>query len=129
MPPQSNSACAVTGYPLADLRLAIPGSGIVWTGWTSAGCVAKNEWGYKRSDPDPNLCGNHEEIRHESDLPLNGAFAYSINLSFSDHVHCLVPADRPTRRVETGKPKPGIDSAFDESVVLFDDIIEIFALA
>jgi hypothetical protein len=32
--------------------------------------------GHKRSDPDSNLCGNHKEIRHEFDLPLNGAFAY-----------------------------------------------------
>ena len=50
------------------------------------GCVAKNEQGHKRSDPDSNLCGKHEEIRHEFDLPPDVTFAYSLNLSFSDDV-------------------------------------------
>jgi len=41
---------------------------------------------------------------NESDLPPDAAFACALNLSFSDDVHCLVPADCPQRRVETGKP-------------------------
>jgi len=82
-----------------------------------------------RSDPDSNLCSNHEEIRHESDLLLDGAFAYSLNLSFSDHVHCLVPADCPPRRVETGKPESGINSSFDEPMVLLDAVVEVSALS
>jgi hypothetical protein len=57
---------------------------------------------------------------NESDLPLDVAFAYALNLSFSDDVHCLVPADCPQRRVETGKPETGIDSTFDEPVVRLD---------
>jgi hypothetical protein len=32
------------------------------------------------------------------------------------------------RRLETGKPESGIDSSLYESVVLFEDIIEVFAL-
>jgi len=50
-------------------------------------------------------------------------------LPFSDDVHCLVPADRPPRRVETEEAKSGVDSTFYESVVLLDDINEIFALS
>ena len=49
------SCCAVRHHEVETLR---------WTG-----CVAKNEQGYKRSDPDFNLYGNTEETRHESDLP------------------------------------------------------------
>src|SRR5262249_22315208 len=82
-----------------------------------------------RSDPDSNLCGNPEEIRHESDLPTDVAFVYSLNLPFSDDVHCLVPADRPPRRLETEEAETGIDSTFYESVVLLEDIIEVFALS
>jgi hypothetical protein len=67
--------------------------------------------------------GNHEEIRHESDLPPNGAFAYPLDLPFSDDVHCLEPADRPPRRVETEEAETGINSTFYESVVLLEDII------
>jgi hypothetical protein len=33
-----------------------------------------------RSDPSSNLGGSHKKIRHESELRLDGAFAYSLNL-------------------------------------------------
>jgi hypothetical protein len=42
----------------------------------------------------------HEEIRHESDLTLDVAFAYSLNLPFFDDVQRLEPADRPPLRIE-----------------------------
>lgn len=42
------------------------------------------------------LYGNAEAARHESDLPLDGAFAYPLDLPFSDDVHCLVRADSAT---------------------------------
>jgi len=87
-----------------------------------SGCVAKNGWGHKRSAPDSNLCGNHEETRHESDLPPDVAFAYPLDLPFSDDVHCLVPADRPPRRLEIEEAESGIDSTFYESMVLLEDI-------
>ena len=93
------------------------------------GCVAKNKLGHKRSDPGFDLCGDHEVVRYESDLTLDGAFAYSLNLPFSDDVHCLEPTDGPPRRLETEEAESGIDSAFDESVVLLEDIIEVFALS
>ena len=93
------------------------------------GCVAKNKLGHKKSDPGFDLCGNQEEVRYESDLTLDGAFAYSLNLPFSDDVHCLEPADGPPRRLETEEAESGIDSTFDESVVLLEDIIEVFALS
>jgi hypothetical protein len=30
------------------------------------------------------------------------------------------------RRLETGKPEPGIDAPFDEPMVLLDEVVEIF---
>ena len=66
---------------------------------------------------------------NESDLPLDVAFAYALNLSFSEDVHCLVPTDCPQPRVETRKPETGIDSTFDEPVALLDEVVEIFTLS
>jgi hypothetical protein len=70
-----------------------------------------------------------EEIGHESNLSANVAFPDSFNLSLPDHVHHLIPADGPPRRVETEEAESGIDSTFYESVILLDYVIEVFAAA
>jgi hypothetical protein len=85
--------------------------------------------GYKNTEPHFSSRGNLEEIGHESNLSTNVAFPDSFNLSLPDHVHGLMPADGPPRRVETEEAKSGIDSAFYKSVILLNDIIEIFASA
>jgi len=43
---------------------------------------------------------------------MDGAFAYSLNLSFPDRVHRLVSADCAPRYVEAEEPESGIDSSF-----------------
>jgi hypothetical protein len=93
------------------------------------GCVAKID--ERRQEPglDLSLDGNSEEAVYESQLSPNIIFAYSVDLAFSDHVHRLDSFDRPPRRLETEEPKSGIDSAFDESMVLLDEVIEGFAAA
>jgi len=73
--------------------------------------------------------GDLEEIGHESNLSANVAFPDSFNLSLTDHVHDLISTDRPPRRVETEEAESGIDSAFYESVILLDYVIEVFASA
>ena len=93
------------------------------------GCVAKNHLESKNTERYFSSGENIEEIGHESNLSANVAFPDSFNPSLPDHVHGLIPADGPPRRVETEEAKPGIDSAFYESVILLDDIIEKFALA
>ena len=93
------------------------------------GCVAKNDQGHKRSEPDSSLCSNHEEIRHESDLPSDISFAYSFNLPFSHHMHRLITLDCSTRRLKTEEPESGIDAPFDEPMVLLDEVVEIFRLS
>jgi hypothetical protein len=70
---------------------------------------------------------NIEEIGHESNLSANVAFAYSLNLSFPDPVHRLIPADGPPRRVKTEEAESGIDPALcrvgRQRVVLTDTFL------
>jgi hypothetical protein len=56
-------------------------------------------------------------------LSANVAFPDSFNLFLPDHVHDLILADGPPRRIETEEAEPGIDSTFYETVALLDDII------
>jgi hypothetical protein len=93
------------------------------------GCVAKNHLGHKNTERYFSSGGAIEEIGPEFNLSSNVAFPDSFNLSLPDHVHGLIPADGPPRRVETEEAESGIDSTFYESVILLDDIIEKFALA
>ena len=91
--------------------------------------MLQNHLGYKNTERYFSSGGNLEEVGHESNLSANVAFPDSFNLSLPDHVHDLMPADGPPRRVETEKAKSGIDSAFYKSAPLLDDIIEMFASA
>jgi hypothetical protein len=93
------------------------------------GCVAKNMLGHKNTERHFRSGGNIEEIGHESNLSANVAFPDSFNLSLPDQVCDLIPADGPPRRFETEETESGIDSAFYESVILLDYIIEVFAAA
>jgi hypothetical protein len=102
-------------------------SGTVVT--TRDGSVAKNGWGRKKPGLDFSLGGNLEGALHESHLSANVAFPDSFNLSYPNHVHCLEPADRPPRRLETEEAESGIDSTFDESAPLLDYVIEALGLA
>jgi len=62
-------------------------------------------------------------------LSANVAFPDSFNLDLPDHICDLIPADGSPRRVETEEAESGIDSAFYESVILLDDVVEILGLA
>src|SRR5262245_42379655 len=92
------------------------------------GSVAKIGWGCKKPGPGFSLSGNPEQTCHESDLPQNILSPNSFNLPFPDHIHRLMALDCPMRRLDAGKPESGIDSTFYDSVVLLEDIIEVFSL-
>jgi RimJ/RimL family protein N-acetyltransferase len=62
-------------------------------------------------------------------LSANVAFPESFNLSLPNSAHCLEPADRPPRRLETEEAESGIDSTFDKSAPLLDYVIEVLGLA
>jgi hypothetical protein len=85
--------------------------------------------GHKNTERHFSSGGNIEEIIHESYLSANVAFPDSFNLSLPDHVHDFVSSNGPPRRMETEEAESGIDSAFYESVILLDYVIEIFAAA
>jgi hypothetical protein len=94
-----------------------------------SGSVAKI--GERQQEPglDFSLGGNSEEAVHESPLSLNGAFAHSVDLAFSDHVNHLESFDGPPRRLETEEAESMIDSAIDEPMILLDYVTEVFAAA
>src|SRR6267142_3789591 len=52
----------------------------------------------------------------------------SLNLAFAEHVHGFITLDGPLRRGKCSKPQPRIHAAFHKPMILFDDIIQIFAL-
>jgi len=85
--------------------------------------------GHKNTERYFSSGGNLEEIGHESNLSANVAFPDSFDLALPNHVCDLITANGPPRRLETEEPKSGIDSAFDESMVLLDEVIEGFAAA
>ena len=93
------------------------------------GCVAKNMLGHKNTERRFSSGGNIEEIGHESNLSANVTLLDSFNLPLPNHVHDLIAADGPPRRVETEEAESGIDSTFYESVILLDYVIEVFAAA
>jgi hypothetical protein len=114
-----------------DAYFALTPSAVMAGGHLQAnwGYVAKIGWRRKKPGPDSSSGGNLEEALHESNLSANVAFPDSFNLALPDHICDLISADGPPRRVETEEAESGIDSAFDESVVLLDDIIKVLAFA
>jgi len=85
--------------------------------------------GHKNTERRFSSGGAIEEIGHESNLSANGAFPNPFNFSLPNHVHELVSADGPPRRVETEESESGIDPALYESAPLLDYVIEVFAAA
>ena len=57
------------------------------------------------------------------------ALRHPPRLSLAERMHHLDTADGPPRRGEPLKPQHGPRAAFDESMVLLDDVVQILALA
>jgi hypothetical protein len=85
--------------------------------------------GHKNTERHFSSGGNLEEIGHESNLSANVASPDPFNLPLPDHVHDLIPSDGSPRRVEAEEAESGIDSPFDEPMVLFDEVVEVFTLS
>ncbi len=94
----------------------------------SRGCVAKIEIRHRELSPRSCLGGYPEDACNESDLSSDVSLAYPIDLPFPDHVHRLIPRDRPPRRVEGNISEPRTNSPLDEPMVLLDDVVEILNL-
>ena len=71
--------------------------------------------------------GRHsKEAGDEGDLPSDVSFAHPSHLSFPDHVHDFISLQRSPCRFQRKEAHPGLDQPFDEAVVLFDDVVEVF---
>src|SRR5262249_24494463 len=93
------------------------------------GSVAKIVWRRKKPGFDFSLGGSLEKALHKSHLSLNVTFTYSFNLPLSEHVDDLIATDRSPCCIEARKSESRTDSAFYESVILLNYIVEIFTLS
>ncbi len=56
------------------------------------------------------------------------SFCYSLHLSLADHVHRFIPLQGSARCLERKEAHPRLGQSFDEPMVLFDEIVEVFHL-
>jgi hypothetical protein len=76
------------------------------------------------------LDGHSEQFCNERRLPHAVSFVYSLHLSFSQRVQYLISLQcsrLPSRTRK--KPMPGLTRRLIRSMVLFDQVVEIFALS
>jgi hypothetical protein len=74
------------------------------------------------------LGGHSKEAGDEGDLPAAVSFAHPSDLFLANHVHHLVSLQRSPYRFNRKEPQPRFDQPFDETVVLLDQVIEVFDL-
>ena len=72
------------------------------------------------------LGGGHlEELFDQPDLRPKVIAPDIPNLSFPDHIHRLISLDRSPGCVEFSETLLGVDPAFDEAMILLDDIVQV----
>ena len=74
------------------------------------------------------LGGDTKQVIDQLDLGEHVTLSRSFHLPFSDHVHRLVACQCALRRLEGKEPQARPGEAFDEAVVLLDQIVEVFDL-
>ena len=75
------------------------------------------------------LRGQSEHLVDQLRLPDHVALRHPSRLSLAERMHDLDAAQGPPRRGESLEAQHRPGAAFDESVVLLDDVVQIFALA
>ena len=66
-----------------------------------------------------------EDVIEKSDQPQLIPFGQPSHLAFPDHVHYLIPLDRPPSPVKGPEPLAGVDPSFDRSMILFHDVVQV----
>lgn len=74
------------------------------------------------------LDSNSKECSNQFDLPFHIAFCHPLYMSLPYHAHDLVALQGSPRRLEREKAHPRLRQAFDEAMVLLNEIVEIFHL-
>ena len=69
--------------------------------------------------------GQFKELIDELNLTPNIFPAYPPSLPLTDHVHGFVALNRSPCRLEFSKALLGVDAAFDRSVILLQDIVQV----
>ncbi len=94
------------------------------------GSVAKTGGKEKRREvfDEDQLSGQSKGHLDEMHLSRKIPSGDSLNLSFPDHVHRLIPLQRSRCRFQRKEAQAGFDQAFDEAMVLLDQIVEVFHL-
>jgi hypothetical protein len=74
------------------------------------------------------LSCHSKQLCDEGDLPGAVSFAHPSDLSFTKHVHDLVPLERSPCHLNGKEAQPQFDQPFDEAVGLFDQVLQVFDL-
>ncbi|GAC1402746.1 MAG: hypothetical protein NVSMB49_19270 [Ktedonobacteraceae bacterium] len=74
------------------------------------------------------LSARSEQFSNQCNLGTHICFVSSLHLPFPDHVHHLEPYKGSPRCLEREETHSRLRQAFDEAVILFNQIIEIFDL-
>ena len=92
------------------------------------GCVANNLEG-DAMDVKPRLllslgsyCKQASDERH---LPHDVSFSHATSLPFPHHVHHLISLQGSPRPLKGKEAHPCFDEPFDETMILFDDVVQI----
>jgi hypothetical protein len=71
--------------------------------------------------------GRHSnQVGDEGDLPGDVSFAHISDLSLANHVHDLIALQRSPCCLKGEETHPRLDQAFDKTVVLLHQMIEVF---
>ena len=119
-------------FPLGDPRHAV---------WEAASSQARttlkqfdgfccNVWDHARESVGwTSLHGQSEHLVDQPRLTDHVALRHPPRLPLAERMHYLDTADGPPRRGEPLEPQHRPGTAFDESMVLLDDVVQILALA
>ena len=86
--------------------------------------MGSQEWGGERVDA-ASSGGQFEELVDELNLTPNIFPAYPTSLPLPDHVHGFVTLNRSLRRLEFSEPLLGVHPAFNPSVVLLENVVQV----
>ena len=70
-----------------------------------------------------------EQVCNKSRLGLHVSTANVLNLPFPDHRYHLIASQSVPCRSQAAEPEPGPDQAFDPTMILLHDVVEILALS
>jgi tetratricopeptide (TPR) repeat protein len=96
--------------------------------WFVLGVVLQSLRVAKGSPAEPSLSDHLEEAGNEFRLSFHVVPFDPRYLPLSDHRHCLKSRHCSSRRLETAEAKPWPGQPFDASMILLDDVIEVFDL-